>query len=83
MQILLRNAKQILGVVTATFPSFEDTGPTENCDALPNDIDELACQWRNLQASLQGNGSTRDGWTRQTSEVRLRYMHFGNRAANQ
>ncbi|TVY57177.1 GPI ethanolamine phosphate transferase, partial [Lachnellula suecica] len=48
MQILLRNARQIFSVVTATFPSFESEGPSQNCGELSNNVDELACQWRGI-----------------------------------
>ncbi|RAL60872.1 hypothetical protein DID88_010196 [Monilinia fructigena] len=54
VQILLRNARQILSVVTATFPSFENDGPSENCQILSNSVDDLACQWRNISQRLAG-----------------------------
>ncbi|KAA8563673.1 hypothetical protein MFRU_052g00500 [Monilinia fructicola] len=54
VQILLRNARQILSVVTATFPSFENDGPSENCQILSNSVDDLACQWRSISQRLAG-----------------------------
>ncbi|QSZ37854.1 hypothetical protein DSL72_008954 [Monilinia vaccinii-corymbosi] len=54
IQILLRNARQILRVVTATFPSFENDGPSQNCQRLSNAVDDLACQWRSITQSLAG-----------------------------
>lgn len=57
-QILLRNAKQILYVVTATFPSFDGEGPSQDCHQLSDDVAELACQWRAMNiptADQDGN----------------------------
>ncbi|KAF7889213.1 hypothetical protein EAF00_009513 [Botryotinia globosa] len=54
VQILLRNARQILSVVTATFPSFENEGPSENCHQLSSSVDDLACQWRSITQGLVG-----------------------------
>ncbi|KAI9641559.1 major facilitator super transporter protein [Ciborinia camelliae] len=65
IQILLRNAKQILSVVTATFPSFENDGPSENCHALSSGVDDLACQWRSITqnlAGLEANEKNRQAW---------------------
>ncbi|KAF4634614.1 hypothetical protein G7Y89_g3507 [Cudoniella acicularis] len=52
IQILLRNAKQILKVVTAAFPSFEGDGLSTYCDELQADVDELACKWRSISKIL-------------------------------
>jgi ethanolaminephosphotransferase len=72
VQILLRNARQILSVVVATFPSFEGDGPSENCHELPNEVDKLACQWRDISKSLGAlkneDGDT-EGWLISTSKV--------------
>ena len=38
--------------MTATFPSFEAEGPSENCEKLSKEIDELACKWRGLMNTL-------------------------------
>ncbi|KAK6584505.1 hypothetical protein PZA11_002729 [Diplocarpon coronariae] len=46
VQILFRNAKQILGVVTAAFPKFEEFNTGKNCKSLSSEIEELACQWK-------------------------------------
>ncbi|KAK8902695.1 hypothetical protein QC760_009184 [Botrytis cinerea] len=54
VQILRRNARQILSVVTATFPSFENDGPSENCHHLSSSVDDLACQWRSITQGLVG-----------------------------
>lgn len=52
IQILLRNARQVLSVVTATFPSFGIEGPSQNCQEMPNNVDELSCQWRGINERL-------------------------------
>lgn len=52
LQILLRNAKQILHVVSATFSSFEFEGPSQKCHEVPDNVGELACQWRAIDASM-------------------------------
>ncbi|KAG0648280.1 Glycosylphosphatidylinositol-anchor biosynthesis 7 [Hyphodiscus hymeniophilus] len=53
IQILLRNARQVLSIVTATFPSFETEGPLDKCDEASSSIEELACQWRWLKQAQQ------------------------------
>ena len=52
VQILLRNARQILHIVTATFPSFETDGPSEECEESSSSIEELACQWKTIIRSV-------------------------------
>lgn len=73
VQILLRNARQILNVVTATFPSFEAEGPANNCHDASSNIEELACQWRAITHNL---GNLKEGdpkseaWLKSISLVR-------------
>lgn len=57
IQILLRNARQILNIVTATFPSFQAAGPSQHCEELSNSIDELACQWRHIIQTMPDPGN--------------------------
>jgi len=52
IQILLLNARQILSVITATFPSFEMAGPSQNCRESSDDMTELACEWRAITETL-------------------------------
>ncbi|TVY45198.1 GPI ethanolamine phosphate transferase [Lachnellula occidentalis] len=59
-QILLRNARQILSVVTATFSSFESDGPSQNCGELSDSVDELACEWRGISSSVPTSGEDPD-----------------------
>ncbi|KAF8859626.1 GPI ethanolamine phosphate transferas-like protein 2 [Acephala macrosclerotiorum] len=51
VQILLRNARQILSVVTTTFPSFRIAGPSSDCETS-DEVDELSCRWRGIMQSL-------------------------------
>ncbi|KAG6077853.1 hypothetical protein E4U33_001063 [Claviceps sp. LM78 group G4] len=50
VQILVRNAKQILGIVTATFGGelFDLKGNTNPCLLEKTDINNLACEWQRL-----------------------------------
>ncbi|KAG4419772.1 hypothetical protein IFR04_007082 [Cadophora malorum] len=52
VQILLRNARQILGVITAAFPSFQVASLLNDCKDLSSNVDQLACQWRIISESL-------------------------------
>lgn len=53
IQILLQNARQILNVVTATFPSFEGGDNSKNCHQLSEDVDKLSCEWKALTQDLK------------------------------
>ncbi|KAJ5033462.1 uncharacterized protein L3040_008577 [Drepanopeziza brunnea f. sp. 'multigermtubi'] len=71
VQILLRNAKQILGVVTAAFPSFEYVEPSKDCKEMSSNIDELACQWKILTKTQPKPGPENqniDEWLRHTTK---------------
>lgn len=52
-QILLRNARQILNIVTATFPTFEASGPTSNCETATSRIDKISCKWRSIVHGME------------------------------
>lgn len=65
VQILIRNARQILGIVTATFGDqlFTSTpGSIDPCALGATEINELACEWQkvNREASFAANASTLD-----------------------
>lgn len=47
IQLLMRNARQILKIVGATFTdiSFEGDAPSHECHKSTAGIDELACAW--------------------------------------
>ncbi|KAG5992748.1 hypothetical protein E4U52_002533 [Claviceps spartinae] len=61
VQILVRNAKQILGIVTATFgvELFDLRGNINPCLLDKTDINNLACEWQRLitQADYMLDGS--------------------------
>ncbi len=70
--MLFRNARQILGVITAAFPSFEVVGPAKDCKDLSSNIDELACKWRVLtetRPKLQDEDQDIEEWMQSTTKV--------------
>lgn len=73
IQILLRNARQILNIVTAAFGPelFDATSSTDPCQLERTDVNELACGWRALsqRASVLNAGNTIDQeWLTSTSQ---------------
>ncbi|KEY67315.1 hypothetical protein S7711_04567 [Stachybotrys chartarum IBT 7711] len=50
IQILVRNARQILTIVTAAFGPelFEESAKVDPCDLDRSDVTELACGWRQI-----------------------------------
>ncbi|KAK0100980.1 major facilitator super transporter protein, partial [Cadophora gregata f. sp. sojae] len=71
VQILLRNARQILGVVTAAFPLFEAASSVTDCKEPSSNIDALACQWKFVTERLpktDDEGQTVDEWLRVTTK---------------
>lgn len=71
VQILLRNARQILNVVIATFPSFENDGPSHSCHEIPSNVERLACEWKAIMQQLQGLAEQDDAeaWQATISQV--------------
>lgn len=81
VQILVRNAKQIIDIVTAAFGSelFESSSGIDPCAADTTEISELACEWRSIdeEAYSQSKSSAVDGrwlaaaslWIRQAQEL--------------
>ncbi|KAL7789827.1 alkaline-phosphatase-like protein [Trichoderma ceciliae] len=57
VQILIRNARQILNIVTAAFGEelFDAQASVDPCGSKTTDVSELACEWRkiNSEASYQ------------------------------
>ena len=53
VQILVRNARQILQIVTAAFGSelFTARGTADPCYLEATDLNELACEWRRISES--------------------------------
>lgn len=52
--MLMRNVRQILGVISATFPSFQQDGRSDMCEESPTSVDELACQLRAISNQSRG-----------------------------
>ncbi|PTB66568.1 alkaline phosphatase-like protein [Trichoderma citrinoviride] len=72
VQILIRNARQILNVVTAAFGGelFDARAATDPCASMATDVDELACEWRSisLDAASQADAAVVDqAWLSATS----------------
>ncbi|RFU72252.1 hypothetical protein TARUN_10006 [Trichoderma arundinaceum] len=72
VQILIRNARQILNIVTAAFGGelFDAQASIDPCAAKPTDTSELACEWRtiNSEASSQVDAKEVDqAWLSATS----------------
>ncbi|KAF2087017.1 alkaline phosphatase-like protein [Saccharata proteae CBS 121410] len=59
VQLLLRNALQILTIVKATFPNHAFTNPFANlsCESPASSGDVLACKWRRVSDIFQAAGS--------------------------
>lgn len=55
VQILVRNARQILDIVTAAFGAelFDPKGATDPCALGKTDVNELACDWRRINAKAE------------------------------
>lgn len=56
VRLLMKNAQQIHGVVSATFPSFDAPPLSSICENLSNSVSELACSWGNLNNHLKDFG---------------------------
>ncbi|KAI1206541.1 alkaline phosphatase-like protein [Annulohypoxylon truncatum] len=71
-QILLRNARQILDIVAATYISSSPTGGQYNLDcARPGSVgEELICEWQNISISVDKTpvGDMDDGWITDASK---------------
>lgn len=54
-QLVLRNAHQILEIVTATFPSasFHDLSFLSKCDSPSSTSDELVCKWLKVMRYIE------------------------------
>ncbi|KAL6864327.1 alkaline phosphatase-like protein [Trichoderma novae-zelandiae] len=72
VQILIRNARQILNVVTAAFGGelFDAQTAADPCASMTTDVDELACEWRRIRlgAASQADAAEVDqAWLSATS----------------
>ncbi|KOS16884.1 GPI ethanolamine phosphate transferase 2 [Escovopsis weberi] len=81
VQLLVRNAQQILGIVTAAFGSelFDAQSDIDPCGLEPSQMNQLACDWRSIsrraapQASLakvdEAWLQAMSSWIRQAQEL--------------
>ena len=75
-QILMRNARQILEIITATFGAelFQATSRgNRSCEQPHNEIEELACNWQDIVATASNDdvSATLDPeWVEKISKVR-------------
>ena len=74
IQILVRNARQILKIVTATFGDavVESFGEADDCARAGSEALELACLWTRLESTARLAGEQDDldqEWMHSTSEV--------------
>lgn len=72
MQILMRNARQILNIVTAMFDAelFLNSADGGSCQSDDSDIGKIACHWRKINAesrSLNAANSITPEWLQSTS----------------
>ncbi|KAM3462841.1 hypothetical protein MY5147_006860 [Beauveria neobassiana] len=72
IQILIRNARQILNIVTAAFGPelFDVASSTDPCQLERTDINELACDWRFITQralSLNSQNTIDQEWLTSTS----------------
>lgn len=75
MQLLIRNAKQILGVAAAAFGQelFDLNSSVDPCSDAKSDAHKLACGWRLINKQLSSFPSYEDvspGWVDEVTEVR-------------
>ena len=73
VQILVRNARQILNIVTAAFGGelFDSKSNVDPCSLEKTEINELACQWRKIdrEAHILAAGDSLDQkWLDETSQ---------------
>ena len=71
IQILLRNARQMLKVVVETFHEFNKAGASNNCDEFLGSINKLACLWRKIASSVPDGKPDEDiePWLRDVKKV--------------
>lgn len=72
VQILIRNARQILNIVTAAFGGelFDAQASVDPCASKSTDVDELACEWRKIHSEAASQADAREvdqAWLSATS----------------
>lgn len=77
----MRNAEQILAIITATFGTelFDTASGFDPCLRKDTDIDDLACRWQQLSESakdIEKNNGLQEEWTTGMSQVRHDFGSF-------
>ncbi|KAF4582891.1 hypothetical protein GQ602_006035 [Ophiocordyceps camponoti-floridani] len=64
LQILLRNAKQMLGIVKSAFGDrlFDTQGAPDPCRMAATNVNELACEWRRISRESASAGNVDPVW---------------------
>lgn len=72
VQLLVRNAKQILAIVTSAFGGdlFAANGTVDPCSHTETDIQELACTWQQVAGDAKSN-SKDNVWESRMAKVLL------------
>jgi len=70
-QLLMRNAQQILDIITATFgPQILELETAEDgCSTPDGDYEELVCQWKQVSASAGSVDELDAEWVSSTIKV--------------
>lgn len=79
MQVLLRNAKQMLNVVTTAFGETLFVKAAGTCSSSSSDIERLACRWHGISVTAQtftAESALDEAWVAETTDVStpLRYL---------
>lgn len=74
VQLLIRNARQILGVAAAAFGKelFDVNADIDPCSDGKNDAHRLACDWRSINsqlASISSHEEVSPEWIDEVTEV--------------
>ncbi|KAL7945738.1 alkaline-phosphatase-like protein [Trichoderma barbatum] len=72
VQILIRNARQILNIVTAAFGGelFDTKASIDPCASTSTDVGELACEWRKISSEAAAQAGAKEvdqAWLSATS----------------
>lgn len=63
VELMLRNAQQLLAIVRAAYPDFDDKGSLSDCIEASTDVEELSCWWKKSQGAYENfkmNGANQD-----------------------
>ncbi|KAH8149958.1 uncharacterized protein LAJ45_06111 [Morchella importuna] len=63
VELMLRNAQQLLAIVRAAYPDFDDKGSLSDCIKASTNVEELSCWWKKSQGAYENfkmNGVNQD-----------------------